>query len=101
MGPDRPIDSTGNSATLTSLTVGSSASSGSLLRALSTFSRTSISAALASKPASNSRVTEACPSLASERISLTASRLRNSCSSGLTSRRSASSGLIPSRLTET
>ncbi len=95
-GPDRPIDNTGNSATLISLTVGSFASAGSLARAASTFTRTSASALSALKPASNSSITEAWPSLATEVIFLMPSSERNSCSIGRTSNRSPSSGLMPS-----
>ena len=49
-----------------------------------------------STPASNSSVIEPEPWSAYERISLTPSMLRSSCSMGLTRRRSASSGEIPS-----
>ena len=100
-GPDNATDSTGNKLTLISCTSGSSTSSGNLLRAVSTFSRTSCSANLGSKPASNSNITEACPSLAVEVIFLTPSKVRNSCSIGLTNKRSASSGLMPSSAIET
>src|SRR5690606_5088986 len=80
---------------------GSSASVGKNERAASTRSRTSCRARRASKPASNSSMTDAWPSLEIDTISFTPSSERSSCSSGLTSSRSASSGLMPSKVTET
>ena len=93
--PESAILNTGNNATLTSLIEGSSVSAGNLLFAVSTFSRTSRSAWSESKPASNSSVTDACPSPAIARISLIPSIDLSSFSIGRANKRSASSGEIP------
>ena len=69
---------------LISCTHGSSVSAGSSALAMSTFSRTSVSAWSASKPASNSRITTALPSDAVARISLSPSIVRSSFSIGRT-----------------
>ena len=101
-GPERLTVTTGlTSAMVTSWTVGSSVSPGSFALARLTASRTSVSARLGSKPATNSRVTEAWPSPADAFISLTPSMDRSSRSIGRTSIRSASSGDMPSWLMET
>ena len=88
-------------AIVTSLTTGSSVSLGSLAFAKVTLSRTSASASLGSSPAINSKVTEAWPSPALERISLMPAMDLSSFSMGLTSMRSASSGEMPSWIIET
>ncbi len=92
---------TGNSPKFTSFTRGSSASSGSSVLAMSTFSRTSWRALSASNPASNSSSTFAPPWKAVDRISFTLSTDFSSVSMGRTSRRSASSGEMPSSVIET
>ena len=96
IGPDSETVSTGNSATLISLTVGSSVASGRSDLAVSTFSRTSSSARALSKPAKNSSITEAWPSDAVLVTVLMPSMDRSSRSIGRTSSRSASSGEMPS-----
>ena len=95
-GPEKTTVSTGNKDTLTSVTRGSSLPGGSSAFARSTFSRTSNSALSASKPASNSKVTEPKPCAAVERISFSPSILLSSFSSGRTNSRSASCGAMPS-----
>ena len=100
-GPDKAMLNTGNNATFSSITRGSFASGGNSDLAKSTFSLISSKASSASKPALNSKVTEACPSPAVARISFNPSRDCNSFSIGRTSRRSASSGAMPSCVIET
>ena len=96
MGPDRTTVRIGNSEVFTSVTTGSSTSAGMFGLARSTASLTSVSASSASKPASNFSCTEAKPSEACASISSSPESDDSSVSSGRTSRRSLSSGEMPS-----
>ena len=100
-GPASETVNTGNNATFISCTTGSSVSAGRLDFAMSTFSRTSASAVPASKPASNSSVTEPWLSVAVLVMSLTPAMLCSSVSIGRINSRSLSSGEIPSWFIDT
>ena len=85
----------GSPLKLASSMIGSSASGGNRPRARSTLARTAARALSLSKSASNSRLTIAMLWRAAEFISFRPSMDCSSTSSGLTSRRSESSGLTP------
>ena len=96
IGPASETVITGNSATLISLTVGSSVSLGRFDLAISTFSRTSARAVPGSKPASNSSSTEPWLSVPVLVIFFTPGMFCSSLSMGRSSKRSLSSGEMPS-----
>ena len=95
----RLICNNGKSSTLSCSTKGSSAVVGISDLARLTASRVSSSATFKSISGSNSTPRETKPSFATAEISLMPSTLRNSTSTGCISRRSPSSGEIPSCMT--